>query len=132
RGRHGHTRVSARRGDFRRTPRRGRIGFRGPCRSGRPDDRPFRQQRRPHCLRGLQRELSGMTGDRLRSLLAIGALALGGCATAGGGTGQAETVALAATYRYLFANNASGLKENAATYCLGIGTRAALADPPPA
>lgn len=39
---------------------------------------------------------------------------------------------MAATYRYLFANNASGLGSDAAAYCVGIGTRPGLADPPAA
>lgn len=39
---------------------------------------------------------------------------------------------MAATYRHLFAHNVSGLQDNAATYCLGVGRRGALSDPPPA
>ena len=38
---------------------------------------------------------------------------------------------MAATYRYLFAHNVSGLQDDAATYCLGVGRRSALSDPPP-
>lgn len=74
-----------------------------------------------------------MAGGRLGGLLAVGALAIGGCVTTGpGGTGEADTAAIAATYRYLFANNASGIKDRAATYCIGVGARPDIADPPPA
>jgi len=37
---------------------------------------------------------------------------------------------MAATYRYMFVNNASALKSEAATYCVGIGTRSDLSEPP--
>ena len=36
-----------------------------------------------------------------------------------------EAAALAATFRHLFADNASALKSNAATYCIGTGTSGA-------
>src|SRR5690606_30823116 len=69
------------------------------------------------------------TGNPARLWPAVAALALSGCATP---AGQAEVAAMAATYRYLFANNASGLGSDAAAYCVGIGTRPGLADPPAA
>lgn len=40
--------------------------------------------------------------------------------------------AMAATYRYIFANNGSGLQDSAATYCVGVGRQPDLADPSPA
>lgn len=42
-----------------------------------------------------------------------------------------EAAALAATFRHLFADNASALKSNAATYCIGTGTSGAVNDPDP-
>lgn len=52
-------------------------------------------------------------------------MALGACTTTGGGraaaAGGGETAAQAATFRYLFANNASALKGDSAAYCIGMG-----------
>ncbi len=42
-----------------------------------------------------------------------------------------ETGAMAATFRYLFANNASALKARASTYCVGTGSGGELANPNP-
>ena len=71
-----------------------------------------------------------MTGSKAIGLLAAGALGLGGCTTTDGEPG--EVAAMAATYRYLFANNASGQQDDAATYCIGVGARPELDDPSPA
>lgn len=42
-----------------------------------------------------------------------------------------ETAAKAAAFRYLFANNASALKGNAASYCIGSGPAATPKNPSP-
>lgn len=65
------------------------------------------------------------------------ALLLAGCATTGRtdaadtGFHGGETAAMAATFRYLFANNASALQRDAATYCIGTGTPPGLNNPNP-
>jgi len=68
----------------------------------------------------------------LWSLVSVAALAAGACTMtdAGGTAGTFEP--MAATYRYMFANNASALKNDAATYCVGIGAGPVLSDPPAA
>lgn len=71
-----------------------------------------------------------MSGGKIGGALAAGVLILGGCATID--DGPDDIAAMVATYRYLFANNASGLQDGAATYCLGVGTRPGLNDPSPA
>jgi hypothetical protein len=69
----------------------------------------------------------------ISSLVSIAALAAACSTTGGGGTGGApNTDAMAATYRHLFANNASALQGRAANYCVGIGAGPALSDPPEA
>lgn len=73
--------------------------------------------------------------------LAIGAFTIGACTMTDidrASTGdtrnleQTDVAAMAATYRHLFANNASGLKSSASTYCVAVGARSDLADPSPA
>ena len=71
------------------------------------------------------------TGQAIRSLVSIAALAAGACGTAVG-DGEPNIEAMAATYRYLFANNASALQGEAANYCLGVGARSAASEPPEA
>ena len=39
---------------------------------------------------------------------------------------------MAATYRHLFTHNVSALQDDAAAYCLGVGTPSDLSDPTPA
>lgn len=62
-------------------------------------------------------------------------VALGACTTtSNSGTASStggETAAKAAAFRYLFANNASALKANAATYCIGSGPAATPTNPSP-
>ena len=70
-----------------------------------------------------------MTHGKAAGVLAAGALALAGCVTTDDETGN--VAAMAATYRYLFANNVSGLQQGAATYCVGVGARPGLDDPSP-
>lgn len=79
-----------------------------------------------------------MTLKNLSVLPAVAALLIAGCTAGGRGDvagvtnarpGSAETAAMVATYRYLFANNASSLQGRAATYCVGIGSGRDLADP---
>jgi hypothetical protein len=70
------------------------------------------------------------SGLAIRSLVSIAALAAGGCGTTGG-DGEPNIQAMAATYRYLFANNVSALQGGAANYCIGVGVRSA-SDPPEA
>lgn len=70
-----------------------------------------------------------MNNGKIGAVLGTAALALGGCMTMGDAAG--DVAAMAATYRYLFANNVSGLQQDAAAYCVGVGTRPGLDDPSP-
>ncbi len=69
------------------------------------------------------------------ALASLAVLCLAGCATdtrgAASSAGAAQTAAMAATFRYMFADNASALKVNAASYCVGTGAMPNLADPTP-
>ncbi len=69
-----------------------------------------------------------------RTFAVLSVAMLGACATTSrsdAGTGG-ETAAKAAAFRYLFADNASALKTDAATYCIGTGPAAIPTDPDPA
>lgn len=74
-------------------------------------------------------------GLRITAIAGLAAITLAGCTTTVPGGRPAasggETGAMAATFRYMFANNASAARSNVASYCIGTGTAPALTDPDP-